>query len=368
MESPKDLNAAAGRALDAQRDTLAAAMTDLHYQLQPELAVRYGEAGRAKCLQDAYYHLSYLADSIAAGSPSLFADYVAWAKVMLASRGIPAADLAVNLDVLRDVLRQHLLADVALLAAGYVEAGLERLPRLPAEAPSALREGEPLAGLAQRYTGALLAGERHVASRLVLEAVAEQGVSVRDIYLHVFQPAQHEVGRLWQMNRLSVAQEHYCTAATQLIMSQLYPYLFSAERNGRTLVAACVSGDLHEIGVRMVSDFFEMEGWDTFYLGASMPTPSLLQTLAQRRADVLAVSATLTSHVRAVAELIRAVRGSEAGEQVKIMVGGYPFNVAPELWQLVGADASARNAEDAIATARQLADSDGKPDWVEGRS
>ncbi|HEX2223122.1 MAG TPA: cobalamin-dependent protein [Thermoanaerobaculia bacterium] len=365
MESRNvDLNAAASRALDSKRDVLAEAMTALHYQLQPDLAVRYGEAGRAKCLQDAYYHLSYLADSIAADSPSLFADYVAWAKVMLGSRGIPAADLAVNLNVLRDVLRQHLPGDLALLATVYVESGLEQLPSLPAEVPSALQEGEPLSSLARRYIGALLAGERHVASRLVLEAVAEQGVSVRDIYLHVFQPAQHEVGRLWQMNRLSVAQEHYCTAATQLIMSQLYPYLFSTERNGHAMVATCVSGDLHEIGVRMVSDFFEMEGWDTFYLGASTPTPSLLQTLAQRRADVLAVSATLTSHVRAVTELIRAVRASEAGEQVKIMVGGYPFNVAPELWKQVGADASARNAEDAIVTARRLADA---PDSVGAR-
>ncbi len=73
----EDLNAAASRALDAQRDTLAEAITDLQYQLQPELAARYGEAGRAKCRQDAGYHLSYLADSIAADSPALFADYVA---------------------------------------------------------------------------------------------------------------------------------------------------------------------------------------------------------------------------------------------------------------------------------------------------
>ena len=71
------------------------------------------------------------------------------------------------------------------------------------------------------------------------------------------------------MNLLSVAQEHYCTAATQLVMSQLYPRIFSTERRGRTLVAARVADDLHEIGLRMVADFFEMEGWDTFYVGAT---------------------------------------------------------------------------------------------------
>jgi len=58
------------------------------------------------------------------------------------------------------------------------------------------------------------------------------------------------------MNEVSVAQEHYCTAATQLIMSQLYPHIFAGEKTERTLIATCVAGDLHEIGIRMVSDLF----------------------------------------------------------------------------------------------------------------
>ena len=58
----------------------------------------------------------------------------------------------------------------------------------------------------------------------------------------MFQLSLREVGRLWQMNQISVAQEHYCTAATQLIMSQLYPYIFSGERRNRTLIAAYAGG------------------------------------------------------------------------------------------------------------------------------
>lgn len=347
------LTAEASRAIDAKRGTLAEAMTARQYQLQPELALRYGEAGRAKCLQDAHFHLAYLAEAIAAESPALFTDYVAWAKVMLDSRGIPASDFAVNLGVLRDVLGQHLPAEAAALAAGFVESGLRQLPDLPSDLPSLLAEQQPLDDLARTYIAELLDGERQTARRLVFDAL-ERGVSVRDIYLHVFQPAQREVGRLWQTNRLSVAQEHFCTAATQLIMSQLHPHVFAGERNGHVAVVACVSGDLHEIGARMVSDFLEMEGWDTFYLGASTPVASLVQTLVERRADILAVSATLTSHVRTVAELIRAVRSSPVGERVRVLVGGYPFNVEPDLWRQIGADAVARDAQDAALIAGRL--------------
>lgn len=347
------------RALGERRAAFAEAITARHFELHPELEQRYGAVGREKCLQDAHFHLSYLAEAIDSSLPSLFADYVAWAKVMLEARGIPASDLARNLEVIRDVLREGLPAEQAWIAASYIEDGIQRLPRVPAELATHLTRDEPHAALAKNYLEELLKGRRREASRLILEAV-DDGVDVRDIYLHVFQSAQREIGRLWQLNLLSVAQEHYCTAVTQLVMSQLYPRIFAGEKNGRTLVATCVSGDLHEIGVRMVSDFFEIEGWDTFYIGANAPVASVVQAVVEHKADVLAASATLTSHVRALKELVAAVRGDEECRDVKILVGGYPFNIAPELWRDVGADFCARDAREAVAIANRLVkDADG---------
>jgi methanogenic corrinoid protein MtbC1 len=110
-------------------------------------------------------------------------------------------------------------------------------------------ESGPFAQLAKMYLDALLRVQRDVASRMIIKAVKD-GIKVEDIYIHVFESSQHEVGRLWQNNQITVAQEHFCTAATQMIMSQLYPYIFSSDKIGRTLVAACVAGEMHEMGVR----------------------------------------------------------------------------------------------------------------------
>jgi methanogenic corrinoid protein MtbC1 len=206
-----------------------------------------------------------------------------------------------------------------------------------------------------------LQGERHQASKLILEAV-DAGAEVKDIYLQVFQPCQREIGRLWQMNLINVAQEHYCSASTQLIMSQLYPYIFATEKIGKKLVATCVSGELHEIGIRMVSDFFEMEGWDTYYLGANTPLESVLKTIADQNPEVLCLSATMTFHVNQVAQIISRIRELEAGQQrLAIMVGGYPFNVAPGLWEKVGADACAGDAQEAVEVANRLLQNLGVP-------
>ena len=211
-----------------------------------------------------------------------------------------------------------------------------------------------MGGLAQKYLKALLQGERHRASRLILEAV-DAGAKVKDIYLEVFQPSQLEIGRLWQMNLINVAQEHYCSASTQLIMSQLYPYIFATEKMGKKLVATCVSGELHEIGIRMVSDFFEMEGWDTYYLGANTPLESVLKIIVDQNPDLVCLSATMTFHVGQVAQIIARIRELKDGQQrLAIMVGGYPFNVAPGLWKKIDADAGARDAQEAVEVATRL--------------
>jgi methanogenic corrinoid protein MtbC1 len=137
-------------------------------------------------------------------------------------------------------------------------------------------------------------------------------------------------------------------------MSQLYPHIFASEKGAGTLVSTCVAGDLHEIGLRMVTDFFEMDGWNTFYLGANMPLQAVVDTVVQRRAEVLAISATITFHLRAVALLIGAVRAHPECVRVKILVGGYPFLVAPELWRTLGADGSAQGAQQAAVLAARL--------------
>jgi methanogenic corrinoid protein MtbC1 len=316
----------------------------------------YGSRGREKSVRDVRYHLTYLSEALRVVNPSLFTDYIAWVKVLFAGLHFPDEVLVTTLECTRDTVQERLPTSLNAIASEYVALGLDQLRQAPATLPAFLEQNAPLGGLARQYLDALLRGERRIASQLVLGAV-QQGTSIRDVYLHVFQQSQYEIGRLWQMNQISVAQEHYCTAATQLIMSQLYPRLFGSDRIGRRMVATCVGDELHELGVRMVADFFEMEGWDTYYVGANAPASSILEIIAEQKADLLGISATMTFHVRNVAALIARVRKAHPPGDVTILVGGYPFNVAPDLWQELGADGHARDAEEAVGLANQLLES-----------
>jgi methanogenic corrinoid protein MtbC1 len=207
--------------------------------------------------------------------------------------------------------------------------------------------------IAGEYLNALLAANRTKAHQIVTDALTN-GLSIRDLYLRVFQPSQHEVGRLWLLNKVSIAEEHFCTAVTQAIMTELYPQIISTQRIGKTMVAACVGSELHEIGMRMVTDFFEMAGWDTYYLGAGISHEQMITAIEKRSPELVAISATMTYHVSKVQELITVIRDNFSVNAPRIMVGGLPFNASPELWRTMGADMSAQDADQAVQAALQL--------------
>jgi methanogenic corrinoid protein MtbC1 len=96
-----------------------------------------------------------------------------------------------------------------------------------------------------------------------------------------------------------------------------------------------------------------MEGWDTYFLGANMPPESILQTVEERQAHLLAISATMTYHVGRVRELIQMLREGVSNPP-RVLVGGYPFNMAAGLWQSLGADGSAPDAQGALLAAERL--------------
>ena len=210
-----------------------------------------------------------------------------------------------------------------------------------------------LGDLARSYLSLLLQHRPRDAFDPV-KARLDGGLSIRDVYLKVFQPVQRELGRLWELGQLSIAQEHYVTAATQVVMSKLYPYVLASQRIGKTFVAACVGDQLHEMGMRMVADFVEMEGWDTVFLGSNLPLNEIPKAVIENRADALGLSATLPNHVDDVRDLVSRLRADVKTRGVHVIVGGYAFGDGRADWSTTGADSFARDANEAVVRLNRL--------------
>jgi methanogenic corrinoid protein MtbC1 len=198
-----------------------------------------------------------------------------------------------------------------------------------------------------RYLDAVLAGSRRQALEVVDQAM-QAGLGIRPLYLEVFQPVMREIGRLWQENRITVADEHLATAITQAAMARMYGELFAVDAgHGPLLVAACADQERHELGLRMICDVLEMEGWDTVFLGASVPIEDLVRMVLDRKPEVVALSASISPHVGRVREAIAGIRAAVPEEGPLILVGGRAFADDPGLAGRLGADLTAKDAAEA---------------------
>lgn len=337
--------------LAARRNELAVRVAEKHLQHNPEFFERFGAIGKTRCIEDADFHLQYLSHALRLATPSLFTSYTQWARQMLEKRTVGWRDLQKNLELLRDELTRELDDGDAALIRDYIDAALEAGPANWASFLASTTR-EPLA---RACLTALLRADRRAAVEIINDAVAE-GLPIRDLYLEVFQPMQREIGRLWQDNEITVAEEHYCTASTQAMMAQFYPQILATPRIGRKVVVACVGSELHEIGTRMVADFFEMAGWDGVYIGANTPTNALIELVCRERPQLVALGITMTYHLGTAAKVIERLRGDDRCRDVKILAGGYVFQQHPELWRTLGVDGTAPDAAIAVIVGSELVD------------
>jgi len=195
--------------------------------------------------------------------------------------------------------------------------------------------------LSRSYLAAQLAGDRREAVRLLMEQGIGRGNSVLDIHLQVIQQAQREIGRLWEQNTISVAQEHQATAVSQLALAHLYQQSIRRRPVGRSVLMACVEGELHDVGARICADVLDLHGFDVRFLGANVPTDCLLSFVEHTRPHLVALSVTLPGHISPARTALAALR---ARTLVPLAVGGRALDLpgAREGWggaTVFGADA-----------------------------
>ncbi|NEW80179.1 MAG: cobalamin-binding protein [Gelidibacter sp.] len=169
----------------------------------------------------------------------------------------------------------------------------------------------------------LLKGNRKMCATIAKNYLVENP-SIKDLYEEVFKEALYEVGRLWEANKITVATEHLATAITEGILNELYGELDIPEtKHQHKVVLACASNEAHQVGVKMVADVFEMNGWESYFLGTGIPMSELVKFIQQTEPAVVAISLSIFFNYRNLVEMI-AVLKSEF-PNLTIIVGGQGF-------------------------------------------
>lgn len=318
----------------------------------PIAARRYGEDSLGKWRDSLRGRVLDLAAAVNAGDAAMFAEQIGWARVGVLSRAVPIEDLRQALLALLDTLESELPAEDRALAAGYVLSGLRAVDAPSVEEERPLAVDTPAGALAGRYLLALLEGDRRTAAAIVLDSVRDGHLAASDAYLNVLAPVLRELGRMWHMNEITIAEEHFATATTTHVMSQVAPLLPRTAPHGRSALICAVAGNRHEIGARIIADFLEADGWRAVYLGGDTPAHEIAAAVATFRADLVALSAMLRTHLRAAEDTIALIKA--ASPATPVIVGGPAFAGHDSLWRDVGADGAAHSPPEALALARAL--------------
>ncbi|MBN2220673.1 MAG: helix-turn-helix domain-containing protein, partial [Vallitaleaceae bacterium] len=159
-------------------------------------------------------------------------------------------------------------------------------------------------GLQKEFASRLTKDQSEEAKELLFSLLPLESEELVGIYENIFVPTLYHIGILWEQGQISVAKEHLYSNLITNMMQHLSNQYFYGTQQGiveeeAKEAAVCVNiyGDLHTIGLRMIHDYFRILGIRSYYLGANVPTDSLIEFLISHKAKYLAISVTLDQYV-----------------------------------------------------------------------
>lgn len=181
----------------------------------------------------------------------------------------------------------------------------------------------------------------------------DEGLGAEEILNKALVPAMDVVGEQYERGERYVPEMLLSAHAMKGAMEKLRPLLAKSgvEPKGRVVIGT-VEGDLHDIGQNLVSMMLEGAGFEVYNLGAEVPAERFVEGAKEREADLVGMSALLTTTMIHMPEVIEALKGNGLRDRVKVMIGGAP--VTQEYADEIGADGYAPDAAAAVKLAERL--------------
>ncbi|OGO34065.1 MAG: methyltransferase [Chloroflexi bacterium RBG_16_57_11] len=206
----------------------------------------------------------------------------------------------------------------------------------------------------QNLYDAIMNGEANSTPGLVNQAL-NQGLPASQILNEGMIAAMNHVGMLFEEGEFFVPEMLIAARAMQAGLAVLKPHLAEAEvKAAGRIVAGTVKGDLHDIGKNLVCMLLEGAGFEIIDLGTDVAPEKFVQVVQEGRADVVALSALLTTTMPNMKATIEALNNAGVRGNVKVMIGGAPVTQAYA--DQIGADGYAPDASRAVALAKSLMD------------
>ncbi len=208
--------------------------------------------------------------------------------------------------------------------------------------------------LLTQITASLVEGEPDATVDLTRQALTA-GVEPLAIINDGLVPGMNIVGEKYQCGEYFLPHLVIAASGMQQAMELLNPELQARQQTAAkagTLVIGSVAGDIHEIGKSLVATMMSASGFEVYDLGVDVPTATFVTRVKETGANLLGLSALLTTTMTVQRQVIEALQEAGIRDQVKVIIGGAP--VSQEWANTIGADGYAEDAVGAVALAKKL--------------
>jgi len=171
--------------------------------------------------------------------------------------------------------------------------------------------------------------DRQSAVQAALSAVRDGSISIPALYVDVLSPLLGSIGSAWSHGTERVWEEHYASHTIRTIIESLYldvqAQVTTLDRRGVSVLLACPPREQHELGLRMLSDRFELGGYDVTFLGADTPLAEITAAANATGASLVALSISTVFERVELRLFVDTLRKQLPG--VRIVVGGPAFSL-----------------------------------------
>tara|TARA_B100001971_G_scaffold61695_1_gene56588 strand:+ start:1337 stop:1972 length:636 start_codon:yes stop_codon:yes gene_type:complete len=198
----------------------------------------------------------------------------------------------------------------------------------------------------EELTDMIIDGQHTAASEWTQTAI-DEGFNPIEVMDKGMIPGMDEIGRRWKDGEIHMPEVLIAARAMKVCMAILQPLIGESNAIARgTIVIGTVKGDLHDIGKNIVAMMLEGAGYRVHDLGNDVPAEAFVNAAEEYDADIVGMSALLTTTVPMMESTIQALKDAEIRSQVKVMIGGAP--VSDELAKQIGADGYAPDGAVAV--------------------
>lgn len=176
-----------------------------------------------------------------------------------------------------------------------------------------------------------------------ISLLEENKIDILTLYTKILAPSLNNMFCKSTEKGICIWREHVRSSIIRTIIECAYPYVIKQrdkngiERRNESVVVVCPQDEYHEIGARMVADFYTLHGFDTVFVGANTPKQDFVSAINVIKPKYVVISVTNYYNIVNAERAIKKIR-ENANYDLKIIVGGYAFRANKEIYKDIGAD------------------------------